>query len=57
MSADIAVDFGTARTLVAVRGKGIVVDEPTIAAVDLPRNRLIALAARRLVYAAAARAR
>ena len=42
MSADIAVDFGTARTLVAVRGKGIVVDEPTIAAVDLPRNRLIA---------------
>jgi len=42
VSADIAVDFGTARTLVAVRGKGIVVDEPTIAAVDLPRNRLIA---------------
>lgn len=42
MSADLAVDFGTARTLVAVRGKGIVVDEPTIAAVDLARNRLVA---------------
>ena len=35
MSADLAVDFGTARTLVAVPGRGVVVDEPTIAAVDL----------------------
>jgi rod shape-determining protein MreB len=42
VSADLAVDFGTARTLVAIRGKGIVVDEPTVAAVDLGRNRLVA---------------
>ena len=35
VGADLAVDFGTARTLVAVPGRGIVVDEPTIAAVDL----------------------
>ena len=42
MGADLAVDFGTARTLVAVPGRGIVVDEPTIAAVDLRRNRLVA---------------
>jgi rod shape-determining protein MreB len=42
MSADLAVDFGTARTLVGVRGRGIVVDEPTVAAVDLGRNRLVA---------------
>ncbi len=42
MSADVAVDFGTARTLVAVSGRGVVVDEPTIAAVDLGRNRLLA---------------
>ena len=42
MSADLAVDFGTARTLVAVRGRGVVVDEPTVAAVDLGRNRLVA---------------
>ena len=42
MSADLAVDFGTARTLVAVRGRGVVVDEPTVAAVDLRRNRLVA---------------
>jgi rod shape-determining protein MreB len=42
VSADLAVDFGTARTLVAVRGRGVVVDEPTVAAVDLRRNRLVA---------------
>jgi len=42
VSAELAVDLGTARTLVAVRGKGIVVDEPTIAAVDLAHNRLVA---------------
>ena len=42
MSSEIAVDFGTARTLVAVRGHGVVVDEPTVAAVDLARNRLLA---------------
>ncbi len=45
MSADLAVDFGTARTLVAVRGHGVVVDEPTIAAVELGRNRLVAFGA------------
>ncbi len=45
MSAELAVDLGTARTLVALRGKGIVVDEPTLAAVDLARNRLVAFGA------------
>jgi rod shape-determining protein MreB len=42
VGADLAVDFGTARTLVAVPGRGVIVDEPTIAAVDLGRNRLVA---------------
>jgi rod shape-determining protein MreB len=42
LSSELAVDLGTARTLVAVPGRGIVVDEPTIAAVDLGRNRLVA---------------
>jgi rod shape-determining protein MreB len=45
VSSEIAVDFGTARTLVAVRGHGVVVDEPTVAAVDLARNRLVAFGA------------
>ncbi|MGA2803470.1 MAG: rod shape-determining protein MreB [Acidimicrobiales bacterium] len=48
MGADLAVDFGTARTLVAVRGRGVVVDEPTVAAVDLGRNRLVAFGNRAL---------
>ena len=39
---DLAVDLGSARTLVAVPGRGIVVDEPTVAAVDLGRYRLVA---------------
>jgi rod shape-determining protein MreB len=42
VSPELAVDLGTARTLVAVRGHGVVVDEPTVAAVDLSRNRLVA---------------
>ncbi len=39
---DLAVDLGSARTLVAVPGRGIVVDEPTVAAVDLGRDKLVA---------------
>lgn len=39
---DVAVDLGSARTLVVVPGKGVVVDEPTVAAVDLGRDRLVA---------------
>ena len=33
-SRDLAVDLGTANTLVAVRGKGIVVNEPSIVAIN-----------------------
>ena len=33
-SRDLAIDLGTANTLVAVRGKGIVVNEPSIVAVN-----------------------
>jgi len=42
VSTELAVDFGTARTLVAVHGQGVVVDEPTVAAVELGRGRLVA---------------
>ena len=31
---DIAVDLGTANTLVYVRGEGIVLDEPSVVAVN-----------------------
>ena len=33
MSADMAIDLGTANTLVYVRGRGIVLDEPSVVAI------------------------
>ena len=32
LSADMAIDLGTANTLVYVKGRGIVLDEPSVAA-------------------------
>ena len=34
---DMAVDLGTANTLVYVRGRGIVLNEPSVVAVDIWR--------------------
>ena len=34
VSTDIAIDLGTANTLVYVKGKGIVLNEPTIVAIN-----------------------
>ena len=31
---DLAIDLGTANTLVSVRGKGIVIREPSVVAID-----------------------
>lgn len=47
---DLAVDLGTTNTLVYVRGRGVVLDEPSVVAVD-PDGRLLAvgLEARRMV--------
>ena len=39
-SNDIAIDLGTATTLVYVRGKGIVLNEPSVVAVDRGSNRV-----------------
>ncbi len=33
-SRDLAIDLGTANTLVFVRGKGVVVNEPSIVAIN-----------------------
>ena len=35
MSADMAIDLGTANTLIYVRGRGIVLDEPSVVAIRL----------------------
>ncbi|MGH9364421.1 MAG: rod shape-determining protein, partial [Thermoanaerobaculia bacterium] len=42
-SNDLAVDLGTANTLVYARGKGIVVREPSIVAVNTLTNRVEAV--------------
>jgi rod shape-determining protein MreB len=40
---DIAIDLGTANTLIHVKGKGIVLNEPSIVAFDKNSKRIIAL--------------
>ena len=42
-SHDIAIDLGTANTLVTVRGRGIVVDEPSVVAIDRVSKRVLAI--------------
>ena len=40
-STDMGIDLGTANTLVYVRGKGIVVDEPSVVAVKKGTNQVL----------------
>ena len=42
-SADIAIDLGTANTLIYMKGKGIVLNEPSIVAFDRNTKRIVAL--------------
>lgn len=39
-SRDIGIDLGTANTLVYMRGKGIIIREPSVVAVDVKRDRV-----------------
>ncbi|MCB9207492.1 MAG: rod shape-determining protein [Ignavibacteriales bacterium] len=43
LSTDIAIDLGTANTLIYVKGKGIVLNEPSIVAFDRNTKKIIAL--------------
>ena len=43
ISADLAIDLGTANTLVAVTGEGIVVNEPSVVAIEKSTNRVLAV--------------
>ncbi len=40
---DIGIDLGTATTLIYVKGKGIVLNEPTVVAIDKSTNKSIAI--------------
>jgi len=42
---DLAIDLGTANVLVYVRGRGIVVDEPSVVTVDTVSGRMVAAGA------------
>lgn len=42
-SHDIGIDLGTANTLVYVRGKGIVINEPSVVAVNTKNNQILAI--------------
>jgi rod shape-determining protein MreB and related proteins len=43
VSTDIAIDLGTANTLMYVKGKGIVLNEPTIVAINKKTGQLVAV--------------
>lgn len=43
LSTDIAIDLGTANTLVYLKGKGIVLNEPTIVAINKKTGQLVAV--------------
>src|SRR5262249_35029890 len=44
-STDVAIDLGTANTLVFVKGRGIVLNEPSVVAVDKGNGRVLAVGA------------
>ncbi|MBN6089667.1 rod shape-determining protein [Lactobacillus delbrueckii subsp. lactis] len=43
VSKDIGIDLGTANVLINVSGKGIVIDEPSVVAVDTNTNKVVAV--------------
>jgi len=42
-SNDLAIDLGTANTLVYVKGKGIVCNEPSVVAIQKGTNKILAV--------------
>lgn len=43
ISKDIGIDLGTANTLVYVRGRGIVINEPSVVAINTRTNQILAI--------------
>ena len=42
-SKDVGIDLGTANTLVYVRGRGIVINEPSVVAVNQKTGQIVAI--------------
>lgn len=45
ISSDLAIDLGTANTLVAVRGKGVILREPSVVSLHKETNRVMSIGA------------
>ncbi len=45
LSRDIAIDLGTANTLVMVRGQGIIINEPSVVAIEKQTKKVLAIGA------------
>ena len=45
-SNDIGIDLGTANTLVYLKGHGIVINEPSVVAVNIKTNQVLAVGAK-----------
>src|SRR6185436_3988953 len=43
LSHDIGIDLGTANTLVYIRGKGIVINEPSVVAINQRTKQILAI--------------
>ena len=43
LSKDIGIDLGTANVLIHIKGKGVVLNEPSIVAIDVDTKRVIAV--------------
>ncbi|MCT7689141.1 MAG: rod shape-determining protein, partial [Lactobacillus crispatus] len=43
MARDIGIDLGTANVLINVSGKGIVLNEPSVVAVNTDTNKVVAV--------------
>ena len=44
-SNDLAIDLGTANTLVYLKGRGIVINEPSVVAIDRKTSKVLAVGA------------
>jgi len=42
-SNDIGIDLGTANTLIYVHGQGVVLNEPSVVAVEVATNKVVAI--------------
>lgn len=50
LAKDIGIDLGTANVLIHVKGKGIVLNEPSVVAIDKNTNRVLAVGKKRDVW-------